>query len=93
MKKDLETTIAYWKDPGDGSGPDANFDAELFFGHHDEDIRKVTVRDIRESESEYSLDTHGFTVRTLSPKERPIPNTPELQEQWFDEIAKLIKEE
>jgi hypothetical protein len=92
MRKHVETTISYWRDSGDGSLPDTNYYKELLFGHTDEDKHNVTVRDIRGTESVYSLDTHGFEIRKLSSKERDITNQEVVKTEYYDEISNLIKE-
>jgi hypothetical protein len=70
MTKDIETTMCYWRDPGDGSLPDPEHDKEILLGHHDEIILPIVVKDIRGTESSYSLDTHGFQVHTLPKTDR-----------------------
>ena len=91
MKKDVEATISYWRDPGDGSLPDPDHDAEILLGHWDEENRTVLVRDIRGTELSYSLDTHGFEVYTLSKRERDNPNQDIAESEYFEEISNMIK--
>jgi hypothetical protein len=91
MKKDIEAVISYWRDPGDGSLPDRENDAEIFLGHHDEENRTMLIRDIRGAESSYSLDTHGFQVYTIPKKERDITNEDFVKTEYFAEISNLIK--
>ena len=54
MKKEVQATISYWRDPGVGSSPDPNYDADIILGHHDEENRTMLFRDIRGTESSYS---------------------------------------
>jgi hypothetical protein len=102
MKKDVKTTISYWRDPGDGSLPDPEHDAEIFLGHWDEENRTMLVRDIRGAESDFSLDTHGFEAHTLAKKDRKLGQTYELHgsgppnpeigdSEYFEEISDMIK--
>jgi len=91
MKKDIEAVISYWRDPGDGSLPDPENDAEIFLGHHDEENHAMLIRDIRGAESSYSLDTHGFQVYNIPKKERDITNEDFVKTEYFDEISNLIK--
>jgi len=91
MKKDVEAIISYWRDPGDGSLPDPENDAEIFLGHHDEDNRKMHITDIRGAESSYSLDTNGFEVHTIPVKERDWENEEIVKSEYFDEVSDLIK--
>ena len=92
MSKHVEATISYWRDPGDGSDPDANYYKELLVGHRDEDKHKTTVRDIRGTESVYALDTHGFEIRRLPSKERDITDQEVVKTDYYSEISDLIKE-
>jgi hypothetical protein len=91
MKKDVEAVISCWRDPGDGSLPDPENDAETFFGHHDEDNRTMHVRDMRGSESIYLLDTNGFEVHTIAKKEWDMMNEEIVRTEYFEEISDLIK--
>ena len=92
MSKHVETTISYWRDPGDGSVPDTNYYKELLLGHKNEDKHKITVRDIRGTESVYALATHGFEIHKLPNKERDITDQEVLKMEYYDEISNLIKE-
>jgi hypothetical protein len=91
MKKDIEAVISYWKDPGDGSRPDPENDAEIFLGHHDEDNRKMHITDMRDAEPIYSLDTNGFEVHDIPVKERDWENEEIVRTEYFGEISDLIK--
>ena len=93
MKKDVEPTISYWRDPDDGSLPDPEHDAEIFLGHWDEEICTVLVRDICETESGYAFDTHGFEIFTLLRKERDSPNHDTGDSEYFDEVSDMMPEE
>jgi hypothetical protein len=90
MKKDIEAVMSYWRDPGDGSLPDPENDAEIFLGHHGEENHTMLIRDIRGSESSYSLDRHSFQVYTIS-KERDITNKDFVKTEYFEEISNLVK--
>jgi hypothetical protein len=106
MKKDLEATISYWHDPRDGSLPDPEHDTEIIMGHWDEENRKMHIKDIRGTEWNYSLDVHGFAVRTLPRKERDITgqdivgaslekdvtDQQRLEGEYFQEVSAMIKE-
>ena len=102
MKKDIETTISYWRDPGDGSLPNPEHDAEILQGHLDEENRKMFVRDVRGMESGFSLDTHGFEVHRHAKREREVGCTCELHgdrppkmeigdNEYFDELSDQSK--
>jgi hypothetical protein len=52
----------------------------------------MLIRDIRGAESSYSLDTHGFTVRTLLKKGRDIISQELGGGEYYDEITGMIKE-
>ena len=91
MKKDAEAIISYWQDPGDGSQPDPENDAEIFLGHHDEENRKMHITDMRGAESTYALDINGFEVHTIPVKERDWENEEIVKTEYFDEVADLIR--
>ena len=90
MGKDIEAVISYWKDDGSGI-PNPETDAELFFGHADEDNHSMLIRDIRGTESRLSLDTNGFEVHILPKKERDPTNEEVVKTEYFKEICDLIK--
>jgi len=90
MKKDIDATISYWRDPGNGSPPDPAHDADLLLGHRDEENRKMLIRDIRGEESSFILDTHGFEVYTL-PKRDPAADQDIDQDEYFKEIHDMLK--
>jgi hypothetical protein len=90
MPKDFEAEIPYWLDPHDGSGPNADKDKELLFGHVDEDIHQIVVHDIRGLESTFDLDTHGFEAITLPKKDR-ISTFQEDDTECFEELSDLVK--
>lgn len=91
MKKDIEAVISYWLDPGDGSLPDPENDAEIFLGHHDEENRIMHIRDMRGAETSFSLDTNGFEVHTIPKKERDFMDEEIVRTEYFIEISDLIK--
>jgi len=92
MKRDVEATISYWLDPGDGSLPNPEHDSEILLGHWDEENHTMLINDIRGAESSYSLDTHGFAVHTLPKQERDITNQELVDGEYFEEISNMIKE-
>lgn len=91
MKKDVEATISYWRDPGDGSLPDADHDIEILLGHRDEENRTMLIRDIRGTESSYSLDTNGFEVHTLSKRERDASDEDVVESEYFEEVSNMLQ--
>lgn len=92
MKKDVEATISYWKGPHEDSLPDITHDGEILLGHWEEDNHKMLIRDIRGEESDYLLDTHGFTVRTLPKKGRDVTTQEINGGEYYEEISNMIKE-
>ena len=90
MTRDFEASMPYWRDPHDGSGPNAERDKEILFGHIDEDIHQVIVHDIRGTESTFDLDTHGFEAITLQKKDR-ITTFEEDDRECFEELSNVIK--
>lgn len=91
MKKDIETTIGYWRDPDGADVPNIEHDAEILLGHLDEEKVPMLVKDIRGAESSYTLDTQGFTVRALPTKPADITDQT-VDGPYFQEISKMIKE-
>jgi hypothetical protein len=91
MQKDIEVMIPYWRDPGDGSLPDPEHDVDIVLGHRDEENRTVRLRDIRGTESSYSLDTHGFQVYTLPKKERDPVSEDIGESEYAEEVSHMIK--
>jgi hypothetical protein len=52
----------------------------------------MLIRDIRGSEPDYTLDTHGFQVYTLPKNERNISDMEVVKTEYYDEVAASIKE-
>ena len=92
MAKDVETTMCYWHDRGDGSLPNAEKYKEILLGHLDEEKHKVIVKDIRGTESDYSIDIHGFEVHKLQARERIVSDLEVVKTEYFDEISQFLKD-
>lgn len=91
MKKDIETTIGYWRDPNGAAVPNIEHDAEILLGHLDEEKVPMLIKDMRGTESSYTLDTQGFTVRALPTKPADVTDQT-VDGPYFQEISKMIKE-
>jgi hypothetical protein len=61
-------------------------------GHADEENREVLVRDIRGTESEYSLEQNGFTTFKLPKKEgRDTAVLNGKTDEYYDELVAMVK--
>jgi len=89
--KDLEATVSYWRDSEGASVPNPEHDAEILLGDWDQETRTKLVRDIRGTESDFTLDVHGFQTYTLAPKDRDSKIEGEQHEEYFEEIGDMLK--
>lgn len=80
----------YYKSP-EGKLPAIN-DIELILGTKDADGHSVSVKDIRDKESSYSLDTNGFMIA-----KHPIPldyltHQDRIRSIYYPAMAELIRQ-
>lgn len=63
-----------------------------YLGVSDEYTRKMTIRDARGMEDQFSLDRSGFTFVNLPSKHRSTEDDETIKAQWYPEVAEIIKE-
>lgn len=63
-----------------------------YLGVSDEDTRKMTIRDIRGMEDQFSLDENGFKFVKLPSNHRSNDDDETIKTEWYPEISGVIKE-
>jgi len=64
-----------------------------YLGDRDEFTRSMTIRDVRTSDAEFDLDTHGFQFVQLSPKQRVSRDNDEdtVKREYYPELEDIAK--
>lgn len=63
-----------------------------YLGVSDDFTRKMTIRDARGVEEQFDLDRNGFKFVKLPSKHRNTDDDETIKEQWYPEVAQVIKE-
>jgi len=91
-KHDVNTTLYYYKDPGDGSPP-----APTYVGRPETYTRPAepldtTVHDISGNENKYTLDSHGFQIYKHSSVEKDFVDEEAIKNEYYPEVEQLLKD-
>jgi len=64
-----------------------------YLGDRDEFTRSMTIRDVRTSDSEFNLDTHGFRFVQLPPRRRVSRDDDEdtVKREYYPELEDVAK--
>ena len=89
---DVQTTLNYYKDPGDGSPPVPSYIGKPETYERPSETVDVVVNDIRGKEQEYSLDKNGFQIYNHGSVEKDFVDDEHLKEVYYPEIEQLLKD-
>ncbi|EAQ84336.1 hypothetical protein CHGG_08350 [Chaetomium globosum CBS 148.51] len=93
QKHNVATTLNYWDDPGDGSGP-----SPIFIGRGRVSNKRphrahgFEVIDITGEEDKYSLDTHGFQYCRNESTEKEFIDEEAIRSIYYEECRNLLKD-
>jgi len=91
-RHDVQTTLYYYKDPGDGSPPAPTYVGKPETFERPSESLDVTVTDISGSESKYNLDNHGFQIYKHSSAEKDFVDDDKIKREYYPETEELLKE-
>ncbi|KAF2802124.1 uncharacterized protein BDZ99DRAFT_402248 [Mytilinidion resinicola] len=90
--KHVQTTLHYYKDPGDGSAPAPSYVGRIeTFERPSEDL-DVTITDVRGSEDKYTLDGNGFQIYPHVSAEKDFVDDDKLKAEYYPETEQLLKD-
>ena len=88
----VETTLNYYKDPGDGSEPHPSYVGKPETYERPYEKLQVTVNDIRGSEESYTLDKQGFQIYNHASKEKDFVDDEQIKAIYYPETEQLLKD-
>jgi len=90
--RDVQTTLFYYKDPGDGSGPAPTYVGRPETYERPAQPLDVTVTDISGNESKYNLDNHGFQIYNHTSTEKDFLDDEKIKAEYYTETEQLLKD-
>ena len=91
-KRDVKTTLNYYKANEDGSPPHPTYvDKPETYARPSEPL-DVTVNDIRGEDHLYSLDKNGFQIYRHTAKEKDFLNDEQIKAGYYPEVEQLLKD-
>jgi hypothetical protein len=91
-KHHVQTTLNYYKDPGDGSAPHPTYVGKPETYERPTEPLDVTVTDIRGEEQNYNLDKNGFQIHRHASVEKDFEDDDQIKAQYYPEIEQLLKD-
>ncbi|KIV80786.1 hypothetical protein PV11_08262 [Exophiala sideris] len=91
-KHHVQTSLNYYKDPGDGSAPAPSYVGKPETYERPYDALDVTVHDIRGEEKNYTLDKNGFEIFRRESVEKDFVDDQQIKAQYYPEIEQLLKD-
>jgi hypothetical protein len=91
-RHDVNTTLNYYKDPGDGSEPHPSYVGRPETYERPTETLEVTVHDIRTQENQYSLDRNGFQIYRHESAEKDFLDEERIKALYYPETEQLLKD-
>jgi hypothetical protein len=92
-KRDVPTTLNYYKDPRDGSKPPAAYVGRPeTYDRLPLETTPVTVHDIRGEEHVHTLDTSGFQIYKHVSVEKDFLDDEKIKAEYYPETEQLLKD-
>lgn len=88
----VDTTLNYYHDPGDGSPPPAAYVGVPDSYRQPTVSVPVTITDINGHEEKYSLDTHGFQIHRHASQEVDFVDDNQIRRIYYPETEQLLKD-
>jgi hypothetical protein len=92
QKYNVQTTLNYYLDLGDGSPPAPTYVGKPETYERPAATTDVTVHDIRGEEDQYTLDSHGFQLYRYPSLEKDFLDDEKIKREYYAEVEKLLKE-
>ncbi|KAL5406738.1 hypothetical protein PMIN06_007372 [Paraphaeosphaeria minitans] len=90
--QDVDTVLHYFKPNADGSPPHATYVDKPETYHRESESHKVTVRDVRGKEDEFTLDRNGFQFYQHASKEKEFVDDEKIKAEYYPETEQLLKD-
>ena len=88
----VNTTLNYYKDPGDGSEPHPSYVGKPETYERPTEQLDVVVNDIRGDEKLYTLDKTGFEIYQHESKEKDFLDDEQIKAVYYPETEQLLKD-
>ena len=88
----VNTTLNYYKDPGDGSEPHPAYVGKPETYERPTEQLDVVVNDIRGDEKSYTLDKTGFEIYQHESKEKDFLDDEQIKAVYYPETEQLLKD-
>ncbi|KAF1958381.1 hypothetical protein CC80DRAFT_515147 [Byssothecium circinans] len=93
VKQNVQTTLNYWDDPGDGLPPTPIFIGKgRITNERPHRAHNFTITDINGEEDRYKLDSHGFQYCRHESAEKDFTDEKAIQDVYYKECEKLLKD-
>lgn len=90
--QDVQTVLNYYKPNADGSPPHPTYVDRPETYDRPFEAHPVTVRDVRGSESKFTLDNNGFQFYRHTSSEKDFLDDEKIKSQYYIETEELLKE-
>ncbi|RMZ91607.1 hypothetical protein DV736_g1165, partial [Chaetothyriales sp. CBS 134916] len=91
-KRDVKTTLNYYKDPGDGSPPPPTYAGKPESYDRPTHPLEVTVHDVRGEVDKYTLDGNGFQIYSHESEEKDFLDDDKIKAEYYPETEQLLKD-
>lgn len=92
-KHNVQTTLDYWDDPGNGVAPPPIVIGKGKIVNERPHISHTfEISDVNGEEEHYTLDSHGFQYHHFPCKETEFVDDKKIQEEYYPECKELLKE-
>ena len=90
--RDVSTVLHYHKPNEDGSPPHPTYVDRPETYDRPTELHRVTVRDVRDNEEEYTLDKNGFQFYRNTAQEKDFLDDDKIKSGYYAEVEQLLKE-
>ncbi|KAF2637221.1 hypothetical protein P280DRAFT_483106 [Massarina eburnea CBS 473.64] len=93
VNHNVQTTLNYWADPGDGLPPTPIFIGKgRITNERPHRAHNFTITDVTGHEADYSLDTHGFQYCRHESAEKAFTDEKAIETVYYKECEQLLKD-
>lgn len=90
--QDVDTILHYFKPNADGSPPHPTYVDKPETYHREPESHNVTVRDVRGSEDNFTLDKNGFQFYKHVSTEKDFLDDEKIKAEYYPETEQLLKD-
>ena len=92
QRKDVVTSLNFFKDNEDGSPPEPNYANKPSSYDRPVDAHPVTIGDIRGREAEFSIYKQGFQIHQHVSQEKDFRDEEQIKSVYYPETEQLLKD-